>query len=374
MARYDLPTVDELLELGTPRANAVTVYTPAIAADYEVAHTTVKSALDEAIRTFREQGASHALQAAFKQRATEILADDAWSALSRSVAVFTTDEKSEIFVLPNKLEAQTQVGDYFDLGQLVRAVAVPQEAYALTLSADGWNLWLATADAVVHELDIDSEGNSDVAEATNRATVRGRGQLRRLQGDEGTKVLLETYAKRVFETISPVLHDQDPGHRRPLFVFAADPLIDMYRTHEHGPRELVSIHGSPDALRADQIDAAIREHLADINARRAAATVETLADGMSAGLVATDLVDIARAAVTGAVDTLVYDFTVDVLGDLNGETGEVTYRDDGYDLLSRIAIRVLRNGGTVVPVRSADITSDIWNGTAVARLRYPLAK
>ena len=66
--------------------------------------------------------------------------------------------------------------------------------------------------------------------------------------------------------------------------------------------------------------------------------------------------------------------TVDILGRLDNETGAITYLDDGYDLLSRIAIVVLQNGGTVVPVRDADVTSDIWNGIAVARLRYPLAQ
>ena len=93
----------------------------------------------------------------------------------------------------------------------------------------------------------------------------------------------------------------------------------------------------------------------------------------SAGLVATDLVDIARAAVGGAVDTLVYDFTIDILGRLDSATGAVEYFDDGYDLLSRIAVTVLANGSGD-SCSAADIDSDIWNGTAVARLRFPLSR
>ena len=111
-------------------------------------------------------------------------------------------------------------------------------------------------------------------------------------------------------------------------------------------------------------------------ARRALISVhdKTGVVDLAKGLVATDLVDIARGAVGGNIDTLVYDLTVDVLGRLDNETGDLTYVDDGYDLLSRIAVWVLQTGGRVIPVRSSDVISEIWNGTATARLRYPLSQ
>lgn len=374
MARYEFPTNAELLEMGAPRESAVTVYAPATAGQYELGRTTVKSALDEAVRILRERGANHATETAFHERAAEIMDDECWRRLSRSLAIFLTPEtEAEIFVLPNNLESQHQVGKYWDLGQFVRAVSTPQDAYALTLSAHGWNLWRASAAAAAHEMDIDDEGHSDVANATNRSTVRGRKHIGRLHGDEGNKVLLESYAKQVAETVTLELDRDDPHRQRPLFVFATDPLEGMFANLGVGPREVVLISGSPDELKPDEIDATIRAGLEEINASRASETVDTLADGVSKGLVATDLVDIARAAVAGAVDTLVYEFTVDVLGRLDGDTGAIVYdEDNGYDLLSRIAVVVLENGGTVVPVRDADITSDLWDGLAVARLRYPL--
>ncbi|AUH68680.1 MULTISPECIES: hypothetical protein [Gordonia] len=373
MARYELPTTTELLELGSPRDHAVTVYAQASAAQYDLARTTVKSAMDRAIRSLRNGGGNHALESALRERTTAILADEGWRKLSHSLAVFITPEEAEMFVLPNQLENQLQVGSYFDVGQLVRAAAAPQDAYALTLSADGWNLWQASGTELASEMEVEADGIGDVAEATNRATVRGRIHARRLHGDEGTKLLLETYAKRVHEVVVKAIDADDPSAERPLFVFAADPLLDMYRNLDRGFRELVAVPGSPDELTAVQIDARIRQELADINSRRANATVEKIADGVAKGLVATDLVDVARAAVAGNVDTLVYDFTVDVLGRLDNETGDVTYADDGYDLLSRIAVWVLQTGGRVIPVRASEIVSDIWNGTVTARLRYPLS-
>jgi hypothetical protein len=55
-------------------------------------------------------------------------------------------------------------------------------------------------------------------------------------------------------------------------------------------------------------------------------------------------------------------------------TGAITYDDGqgGYDLLSRIVVTVLDRGGEAIAVRPEEITATIWNGTAVAGLRYPL--
>lgn len=374
MTRYELPNTAEVLQMGEPRENAVTIYAPASAAHFDVAKATVKSSLDEAGRLLKERGADHALQTAWSQRSAEVLDDPCWHRLSQSLAIFATPDSYEVFVLPNVLEHQLQVGKYFDLGQFVRAVVTPQNAYALTLSANGWNLWSATATEVATEMEVDADGLGDVAEATNRESARGRSHVRRLHGDEGNKTLLEAYAKQVAETVRNDLDREDPSGATPLFLFATDPLESMFRHIGVGRREIVVIPGGPDALKAAQIDEAIRAHLGGLNAQHASATVDTIADGTGRGVVATDLVDIARAAVTAAVDTLVYDFTVDILGRLDGDTGEVTYDDEGYDLLSRIALVVLSNGGRVVPVRSSEITAELWNGTAAAGLRHPLTR
>ena len=274
-------------------------------------------------------------------------------------------------MLPNALQNQSQVGTFFDIGQLVRAVTTPQEAYALTLSANGWNLWQATATTRAEEFALEGQYAADAADATNRATIRDRDHVGRLVGDEGKKLLLETYAKRVAEAVEVELAHVDPAANRPLFLFAADPLLSLYRGLDH-KRELVLVPGSPDTLRPDQIDEAIRPGLSTLNATRVTALADDIGDGVARGLVATDLVDIGRAAATGAVSTLIYDFTVDILGRLDDTDGSITYSDDGYDLLSRIAVTVLERGGDVIAARSEEVAADIWNGIAVAGLRFAL--
>ena len=186
MIRFALPTVDDLIRLGEPHPNAVTVYLPTspTPSGREQAFTAAKSAIDEAIRQLRGRGASGAVQDALRAQ-WDALADASslWGNLSRSLAIFISPEVSEEFVLPNELEPQSQAGAYFDLGQLVRSVSSPQDAFALTLSSNGWNVWTASATARASELELSEEYAADAADATNRMTIRVRQHLRRLVGD-----------------------------------------------------------------------------------------------------------------------------------------------------------------------------------------------
>ncbi|CAN3127196.1 hypothetical protein ACNUDN_04755 [Mycobacterium sp. smrl_JER01] len=374
MTRYQLPDTTDLRRLGEPHEVAITVYVETAPAPDQRNNNvlTAKSAVDRMLREIRDRGVASAVEQRLRERWDEIAGSDIWLRLSRSLAIFIADDFHEVYVLPNALVNQSQQGAYFDIGQLVRAVTTPQEAYALTLSAGGWNLWRATATSRAEEMTLVSEHPTDVAEATNRATIRDRDHVGRLVGDEGKKVLLETYAKRVAEAVAAELGQVDPAAQRPLFVFASEPLLGMFRGLD-SKHEIVAVPGAPDTLRPDQIDETIRAQLSSLNARRTDALVEGIGDGVARGLVATDLADISRAAVAGAVSTLIYDFTVDVIGRFNDANGRVTYGEGGYDLLSRIAITVLDKGGEVVAVRPGEVTADIWNGTAVAALRFPLS-
>jgi Bacterial archaeo-eukaryotic release factor family 11 len=376
--RYELPTLEDLNRLGESRERAITIYaqTSPIVSERQASFLNAKSGFDTAIHNLRQDGLARATENALRAQ-WDSIADgiEPWSRLSSSLAIFIAPDDSDVYVLPNRLENQQQAADYFDLGQLVRAVTTPQEAYALTLSANGWGLWVATAKTRATELALEGEYPTDVADATNRATIRGRDYDNRLVGDEGRKTLLETYAKRVSEAVHAELGRLDPHGERPLFLFATDPLLDLYRSMDHR-RQIVSVPGGPDGLRPDQIDEPIRRALSSLNAERVNQRLEKIGNDVSAGLVLTDLVDIARASAAGAIATLVYDFTLDIFGTIEDASGEITYATDelhGYDLLSRIAVATLQSGGQALAVRSEEITAQIWNGAALAHLRFALA-
>ncbi len=375
MIRFELPSTEDLVRLGEFHRHSVTVYLPTspTPAGREQAFTAAKSAIDEAIRRLRAAGLDASAQDAIRLH-WEVLAEDAhlWGNLSGSLAIFISPEISEEYVLPNDLESQTQVGDYFDLGQLVRAVTTPQDAFALTVSSNGWNLWQASSTTRATEVKLGGEWAEDAAAATNRMTIRGRQHLGRLVGDEGRKVLLERYARTVADALRSELGRRDRHATRPLFVFATEPLLSMIMA-EYLPWEQVAVPGSPDELRPDQIDDAIRSRIGAITTARLNERAEQIGNGFAVGLAATELTQIARAASAGAVSTLLYDFTVDVLGTFDDATGAITYDDAGYDLLSRIAITVLRFGGEAIAVRPGELSVQIWDGQALAQLRHALA-
>lgn len=373
MPRFHLPDVADLLRLGEPRDHAITIYAETAPGpdQRDTALVTAKSAFDKAIRDLRERRMTADVEEQLRLEWQQIAESELWLRLSRSLAIFVAEDFHEVYVLPNALLTASQVGTYFDIGQLIRAVTTPQDAFALTLSGNGWNLWRATATTRAEELPLVGEHPVDVADATNRATVRDRDHVRRLVGDEGKKMLLETYVKRVADAVRDELGRIDPTAKTPLFVFATEPLLGLFRGLELR-FETVAVAGAPDELRPDQIDDAIRTSLSALNAARTSAFAEKAGDGLARGLAATDLADIGRAAVAGAVSTLVYDFTDDTLGRLDDGTGEVTFDDGGYDLVSRIALTVLDKGGDVIAVRPDEVDADIWNGTALASLRYAL--
>lgn len=374
MIHYVLPTTADLLELGVPRADALSIYlaTEPTPAGRDLALTTAKSAVDEAVRHQRAAGRSHGEQEWLRAQWAAVAEDsELWANLASSLVIFIAPGFTDEYVLPNDFEAHTHLGSRFDVGPLIRAVTTPQRAYALTISGNGWNLWEATESSRATELPLVGEHAEDAADATNRMSVRGRKLLRRLGGDEGQKVLLDRYAQVVAGAVREELAQVDPNGETPLFVFANEPLASMVVAHGL-PGEVVVVRGASDELRPVDIDQAIRARISDITARGLSRAADAIGDGFAAGLAATDVAQVARAAAAGAVGTLYYDMTSEVRGLIDPATGAVDFDPDGEELLAAIALLVLANGGEVHAVRPGEIHADIWNGQLLAGLRYAL--
>jgi hypothetical protein len=375
VVHYQIPSVEDLIRLGERHPGAVTIYlsTAPTPQGRELAFAGAKSAIDQAIRNLRDAGASHAEQEALRTQWTELANDSGlWANLSNSLVILLAPGVTEEYVLANRFEPHTQLGDHFDLAPLVRAVTTPQRAFALTLSSKGWNLWTASEGVRASELPLVGEHAEDAADATNRTSIRGRQLLGRLGGDEGQKVLLDRYAQVVAEAVRDELGRIDAHGSVPLFVFANEPLLSMVQGHGL-PGTVVAVPGAADELRPDQIDQSIRDRIGGLTAAAVSARADRIGNGFAAGLAVTDLAQLARAAAVGAVDTLIYDITTDTRGTLDEATGSLQLADDGTDLLSRLAVQVLRGGGEVVAVRPGEVDAGIWNGRLLAGLRHPLA-
>ena len=382
---YTLPQSDDFARLAEERQFAVTIAVPTspVVAEREVSRTAAKSAFDRASGILKERGARHAERARFDDE-WDALADDEqlWGNLAESLVIFAAPGFSDVFVLPNRLESQLQVADHFDVGQLLRAVTFRQQAYALLLSANEWSLWFASASARAARVDVSSEHPGSLDEAMSRDPLLPTERKAQRIGDPDLTQELELYVKRVSDAVGKELARRDREADGPLFAFAAEPIISMLLTRGVLGHAIVPVHGAPDRLGAAEIDAAIRDRLATVNAEQAQRRIDAIADESGAGLVVAELSDIAAAAAAGAVDTLVFAFGVDVDGRFDEATGAIEFAStegagvDGgphtYDLLSRIAVTVVQRGGSVLAVRPDEVASPVWNGVSLALLRYAL--
>lgn len=111
---YALPTNADLRELGTPLSIYLATEPTSRA---RLAHTTAKSAVDEAIRSLRVAGRSHAEQEWLRTQ-WDVVAEDSelWGNLASSLVIFIAPDFIDEYVLPNALEAHTHLGTRFDLG------------------------------------------------------------------------------------------------------------------------------------------------------------------------------------------------------------------------------------------------------------------
>ncbi|MGZ4214747.1 MAG: baeRF11 domain-containing protein [Solirubrobacteraceae bacterium] len=287
---------------------------------------------------------------------------------SRSLAAFVTPEGLTTFHLPNRLLGVVEAADRFYVKPLLRTVTFPQVAFVLALAQGSVRLIEVSPDVEPAEVAI-PDMPQDAASAAGRSSLADRAPIRRIQGDEGRKLRLRQYARKVDQAVRPFLSGLDV----PLILAAAEPLDSIYRSVNSYPRLAPGgISGNPERTPDAELAAGAREVLDELYARELRATQELFERRRSEGRGLVDIGDVARAATFGAVDTLLIDIDeVVVPGSVDEDTGAVTLADAptaaGYSVVDEIARRAWLAGATVLAVRQQDVP----DGTSVAAiLRY----
>ncbi|MBS1677335.1 MAG: hypothetical protein JST08_08110 [Actinobacteria bacterium] len=295
--------------------------------------------------------------------------DGFWTELSHSLAVFATAEGLRSFRLPNRLTAAVQVADRFYVKPLLRAVTFPQTAFVLALAEGSVRLLEVTPDLPTFGVKV-PDLPSDAASAAGKSSITDRSPARRLQGTEGRKTLVRSYARAVDRALRPVL----TGQSVPLILAAAQPIDSIFRavnTYPHlaGP----TIEGSPEGRTDAELGEAARPVLDHIYAEELRRLGDRFDERSAAGRTAVEINDLARAATFGAVETLFVDIDSNLAGTIDEETGRVTLDPDDqpgdYGVLDELARRTLLADGRVMAVRAADVPGA---GAAAAILRYPV--
>jgi hypothetical protein len=365
----DVPTraqVSRLLAIRRP--SCVSIYLPTSPSSRgEAERIQLKNLAGVAASRLGEGGADRAEVAAIDEELADLVADaEFWRYQARSLALFATPTALTTFRLANNLVPLVVVSDRFHLKPLLRAVTFPHTALVLVLAQSSVRLLEVLPDLEPAEIEV-PDLPSDAASAVGRPSIRGRAPRRRIQGSEGQKTRMRQYARQVDQALRPLLN----GLELPLILAAVEPLDSIYRSVNSYPNLLdAGIAGAASDSDAE-LAAAARRILDDLYAAELRAIHELFALRRSQRRASADVADVARAATSGLVDTVLVDIDEVVPGRLDEVTGALQTDDGGdaagYGVVDEIARRVWLNGGRVLAVRRQDIPT---GASVAAILRY----
>lgn len=370
MLASDLPDTATLLDLIDARHPAsVTIVAPSspIPSDRRLAQLQLREGIDAAARQLADTDVPAEERDSVIASLRALVDDEEfWQSQSRSIVVFAAPGRAAAFRLPSRLDPRAAVGDRFDAGPLLRAVTFPRRAFIVRLSREGARLSEIGPDQGLTERAI--ELPDDLWAALAHTTTDGQRDMPRPQGATGDRIEREKFSRIVQDAVVRVVPEGVP-----LILAASQDLEPAYRAvNTHRPLLEQGIHAHPDSLSDTDLEQAAREVLDVHEHGELAAWREHFGSLRAQGLATSSVREAAVAASTAAVDELLFDVGFEQEGVID-ETGHITRAPDAgpgtYAILDEIAARVLRAGGRVRAVRSADLP----DGAPVAAvLRFPV--
>lgn len=346
MLHVDLPTDDDLRRIAdAPEEPTVTVYLPTtpVTASVDADRIAFVNLAREGVESLRAAGVSKKEADAIAEELDD-LGDDAafWAHQAHGLAVIVSASSAATFRLPEPLAPAVYAGDRARLAPLIAAASSPRAFLVLDLSADGARLLESIGDGTGTRVPVPDMPKS-ASDHAGKASINDRSHSGRLVGDEGRNVHLRSYVRAVHSAVRPLLH----GERESLILVAAEPLASMYRNISVYPYLLEDGIG----LSADhEDDAAVARLAAPIAAAageaETSALVDSLVSWLRVGRAALDPATVARAAVQGAVGTLLVDTTVDLPGSVNSD-GTIASEGGPGGLVEDLVRLVLATGGSV---------------------------
>ena len=371
MLPVDLPSEKAVLALAAMRADAcVSLYieTTPLTQDIAASRIAYANAVREAVSQLEQTGFDKRRLLAIEEAFDDLAEDeDFWARQARSLAVLATPDHVWTYRLANRIAPTVQVSDRFHLRPLLRALTSTQTGFILALSENSARLVELLPDMAPAEIAV-PDMPRDAASAVGKASINDRSHSQRIVGTEGKKVRLRQYARQVDAALREVI----PDGSGPLILAANEPLGEVFRSVASHPDLLSrSIGGEIDRMTPLQLAEAARP-LLDARYHDAVRQMRSLHERRAEqGRTTTDMAVAARAAVFGAVETLIVDMDRIMPGTLDDETGQIAFAAtegaDSYDVLDATVLHALRNGADILAVRATDIPSGM---PLAASLRY----
>ena len=371
MLHVDIPTLPDVKALVAMRADAcVSIYLDTTPLTQDAGAARIE--LGNLARSAREQleaaGLDKRRLGALMEHFDGLAEDDEfWRLQANSLALFATPDKLSVFRLANDLHPMVEVADRFHLKPLLRALTFPHSAYVLALSENDARLVEVFADLPARVVKVEGMPK-DAASAVGKSTLNDRSASGRIHGTEGQNVRLRQYARKVDAALRPVL----AGRETPLILAATGRVEAIFRTVCSYPGLLPeAIAESADRVTEGDLAAQARPILDAAHAREIGDLKQLFETRAGQGRATGDISDAARAATYGAIEALLVDIDTVVHGQVDDESGAVTFADKAgagnYGVVDEIAGRALASGARVLGVRKADIPG---GGELAAILRY----
>ena len=366
------PSVDDLVALTRGGLDSVTIYHPVIPPEPYWKHQKLRRALERsltaAITRLVGRGVGHDLRWAIRRQFTQAMKQERFD--GQSVALFLTAESATGFVLPVRIEPDVRVGDYFDLGPLLRAITLTNPVHGLTITEHDWGLWEATGTQPARLL----AGSSRELDGTGLQALAFR--LFRLVTDGSSYFLTrDAFIGRALQRAAERLDAFDPNRAGQLVLFPDDDIVGRRSfgaivENARLGRTVEVVHGDADGLTPGRIGRELRRRHRRHTQQELSRKIALLRAEHADGYPSTELAEIAVAAAAGRVRTFIYDATADHHGRLDG-TGRFVPDQWGYDALARVAVDVLAGGGEAFAVTPDELLSGVMGTPVLAEIAYP---
>jgi len=370
MLYVDIPTSADIRSLIASRDGpCVSIYlsTTPITQDAQADRIALKNIAKEAIRQLQSSGADDRVIAEIAEQIYDLVDDEEfWRVQAHGLAIFVTPANMRAFRLPTALVPLVRASDRFHLKPLLRSVSFPQSCYVLALAQKSVRLIEVSPDLPAEIVHIDGLP-LNAGRAIQGAGIVDHWPSGRLHGSEGQKVLLRQFARNIDKSLRLLLSGSDI----PLVLAATEPMASIYRSvNSYSHLARAGIEGNPEEIANGELAERARSILDGIYHNELSDWKELFAIRDSEGRATTDIAQAARAAVAGAIESLVVDIDEIVPGNMNDDGSIVFAKQNSWprrDLVDEIAKRVLVTGGRIIGVRKPEMPRE---GSLAAILRY----
>jgi hypothetical protein len=300
----------------------------------------------------------------------QLLADDYdfWTHQRDGLAIVASADTFEVFRLQRPVKELAVVADSFHLKPLLRMVQSADRYQVLCLDRHEAKLFEGNRDAL-DEVDVGDMPTTITAALGEELTdpqrrIAYNAQPAVFHGQGGRKDEVDKDAERFFRVIDREVSDRfSRPSGLPLVLVALPENHTEFRRVSRNPflqKDGVAKH--PGSLQPEQLRAEVWRAVEPKYLARLARLTEDHRTAAARGLAASDLEDVAQAAIAGRIGLLLIEADREIPGRFDPATGEIRparFADPEVDdLIDDLAEVALRAGGEVVVVPAARMPTD----------------